>query len=113
MSKIQTISPIDGTLYYSGEQHNLNDIEKALKSARSAFQDWAGLPLAERKKFVSGLVDAIEKDKNEIALEITWQMGRPLGQSPWEINGFVDRARYMIGIADEAHPQHPAVGSKF
>lgn len=114
MSKIQTISPIDGSLYYSGEQHNLNDIEIALKSARSAFQDWAGLPLAERKKYVSGLVDAIEKDKNEIALEITWQMGRPLGQSPWEINGFVDRARYMIGIADEAlSPYKPAEKAGF
>ncbi|MDP2337161.1 MAG: aldehyde dehydrogenase family protein [Bacteroidota bacterium] len=102
MPNIQTISPIDGSLYFSGEQHRLSDIEKALKLARPAFQEWAGLPLTERIKYVSGFVDAIEKDKNEIALEITWQMGRPLSQSPWEINGFVERARYMISIAEEA-----------
>ncbi|MCK5814449.1 MAG: aldehyde dehydrogenase family protein, partial [Flavobacteriaceae bacterium] len=29
-------------------------------------------------------------------------MGRPVSQTPWEINGFVDRANYMIGIAEEA-----------
>ena len=29
-------------------------------------------------------------------------MGRPLSQSPGEISGFMERANYMIGIAEDS-----------
>ena len=38
--------------------------------------------------------------RDELAAEITWQMGRPIAQSPGEIRGFEERARYML----EARP---------
>lgn len=102
MSKVQTITPIDDSLYYSCEAHGLKGVDSAIALARPAFQEWSKLPLKSRLKSVSDFVDAIEKDKDEIANEITWQMGRPLSQTPWEINGFVERARYMMGIAETA-----------
>lgn len=102
MSKVQTITPIDGTLYYSCEQHSLKNVDAVIKSARLAFTDWTNLSLNERIAYVSDFVDAIENDKSEIAEEITWQMGRPLSQTPGEINGFAERARYMISIAKTA-----------
>ena len=40
---------------------------------------------------------------DELGTELTWQMGRPLAQSPFEIRrGFQERARYMIDIAADA-----------
>ncbi len=45
------------------------------------------------------MVDAADA----IATELTWQMGRPVAQSPFEIRrGFQERARYMIDIAGDA-----------
>jgi acyl-CoA reductase-like NAD-dependent aldehyde dehydrogenase len=39
----------------------------------------------------------------QLATELTWQMGRPLAQTPQEIRrGFDERARYMIDVADAA-----------
>ncbi|MDN5204680.1 aldehyde dehydrogenase family protein [Fulvivirgaceae bacterium BMA10] len=102
MSEVRTITPIDGSLYYSREQHGLKDVEKALALAHLAFEEWSNLDLKERITYVSAFVEAIEKDKDEIAKEITWQMGRPISQSPGEINGFTERARYMISIAADA-----------
>ena len=99
---INTISPIDGTIYFTAEEHGPKDIEQALHQAKSAFPLWSNLSITERAKFITAFVEAIVEDKNDIALEITWQMGRPLGQSPGEIKGFADRAHYMIGIAEEA-----------
>ena len=114
MSKIQTITPIDGSLYYSGEQHGLADIETAVSLAGPAFVEWSNLPLTKRINYVSGFVDAIENEKETIAEEITWQMGRPLSQSPGEINGFVERARYMMDIAEEfLNPYKPKEKSGF
>ena len=67
-----------------------------------AQQTWKRVPLKERAALVSRAVDAFVARKAELAQEITWQMGRPISQSPGEIGGFEDRARYMISIADQA-----------
>jgi acyl-CoA reductase-like NAD-dependent aldehyde dehydrogenase len=40
---------------------------------------------------------------DEIGMELTWQMGRPVSQSPMEIRrGFQERARYMSSVAPAA-----------
>ena len=40
---------------------------------------------------------------DQLATELTWQMGRPIAHSPLEIRrGFAERAAYMIGIATDA-----------
>ncbi len=100
-----TISPIDGSVYCSTQEHGSKDIKDALILAEKASPLWAHLSIAERAKYITAFVSAITADKDDIASEITWQMGRPLSQSPGEIMGFADRAKYMIGIAKEAlHP---------
>lgn len=98
----ETISPIDGSVYYKGDKHTLKDINKALGNANKAQKDWVSLTIKQRATFVKSWVDAIVANAPQIAEEITWQMGRPINQSPGELRGFKDRADYMIGIAEEA-----------
>src|SRR5690606_15993630 len=109
---INTISPIDGTIYYTAEEHGPKDIGQALDLAKSAFPLWSDLSIAERAKYMTRFVNAIVEEKNDIALEITWQMGRPVGQSPGEIKGFGDRAHYMIGVAEEALNDYKVVDAE-
>ncbi len=45
-------------------------------------------------------VDALVSKQTVISEEISWQMGRPIKYTPGEVNGFADRARYMIDIAE-------------
>lgn len=97
-----TISPIDGSVYRSTQEHSPKDIESTIALAHKAFPIWAALSVKERAEYVTSFVEAIVANKEDIAKEITWQMGRPLGQSPGEVDGFADRANYMIGIAEEA-----------
>ncbi|MCP3999307.1 MAG: aldehyde dehydrogenase family protein, partial [Gammaproteobacteria bacterium] len=58
--------------------------------------------VAERQAICSKAVDAFISHTQEICEELTWQMGRPISQSPGEVAGFEERARYMIEIADSA-----------
>ncbi len=97
-----TISPIDGSVYCSTKEHGPADIDTAIGLANRAYPIWTALSITERAEYVRAFVAAIVANKDEIAKEITWQMGRPFGQSPGEIVGFEDRANYMIGIAEEA-----------
>ncbi len=68
----------------------------------TAGQVWRAMTIGERQAILSRAVDFIAMDRKEIALELTWQMGRPVRQAGGEINGFEERARHMISIAPEA-----------
>ena len=63
---------------------------------------WCDVPVAERAEVCARAVDAVVAARDDIAGEITWQMGRPIRYSPAEVGGFEKRARHMIAIAPEA-----------
>ncbi|HWA43205.1 MAG TPA: aldehyde dehydrogenase family protein [Hypericibacter adhaerens] len=103
MGAIQkTITPIDDSLYIERPYAGGPEIEKALKAAKAAQRDWKHVPVAERQKYLTKAVDAFVARRDQIAEEITRQIGRPIGQSPGEVRGFEERARYMIAIAPRA-----------
>jgi acyl-CoA reductase-like NAD-dependent aldehyde dehydrogenase len=99
----QTISPIDGSTCAEFELASAADINAALERAARASQTWKSVSIAERAAICRRAVDRMVARADELALELTWQMGRPIVHSPFEIRrGFAERARYMIDIADEA-----------
>ena len=102
MTTIQCISPVDGSVYVERETASPEDVQRALDSALSAQKQWKDTPIAERQALCSKAVDTFLSHKDEISQELTWQMGRPISQSPSEVAGFEERARHMISIADTA-----------
>jgi acyl-CoA reductase-like NAD-dependent aldehyde dehydrogenase len=103
MPSIQiTISPVDGRVYVERPQATDEQVARALQAARAAQARWRHVPPAERVALVNRFIDAFVANREAIAEELTWQMGRPLAQSPGEVRGFEERARYMAGIAQEA-----------
>lgn len=103
MKELQkTISPVDGRVYVERELSTPASINAALDTAVRAQATWALVPLAERVTILSRAVDAFVAKGMDIATEITWQMGRPISQTPGEVRGFEERARYMLSIATDA-----------
>jgi acyl-CoA reductase-like NAD-dependent aldehyde dehydrogenase len=95
----KTISPIDGSVYVELELATAAVIDEALDRARSAQRAWRGTSIEDRAKILSRFCDEFESQRNDIATELTWQMGRPIRYSPSEVNGTLERARHMITIA--------------
>jgi len=102
MSTIQCISPVDGSVYVERQTASPEEIERVLNAAEAAQGSWKNTPVSERMALCSKAVDAFLAQREEIAEELTWQMGRPISQAPGEVAGFEERARYMIEIADSA-----------
>ncbi len=98
---LKTISPIDGSVYVERAFANTDDIQTTLENASKAQKAWKKTPLAERKAICTKAIDAFVAKKDEIANEITWQMGRPIGSAAGEVNGTEERARKMIDLADQ------------
>ena len=95
----RTISPVDGRVYVERPLASDAEIDRVLERARAAQAKWHHVPLAERAAVATRFVDAFVSRRQQIAEEISWQMGRPISQSPGEVRGFEERARYMIAIA--------------
>jgi acyl-CoA reductase-like NAD-dependent aldehyde dehydrogenase len=78
------------------------DIDRALDLARKAQRSWRSVPLCERARILNRFCDAFAAKCDEIATELTWQMGRPRRYAPSEVRGTLERARHMIAIASTA-----------
>lgn len=102
MSRMQTVSPIDGRVVVARDYASDDQLARAIAHAVVAQKDWRRLTLAERMTLIRAGVDNVLADAAELAQDITLQMGRPLSQTPGEIAGFGERARHMIGLAEEA-----------
>lgn len=102
MTTLKTISPVDNKVYYSKEASTDAQIKQAVSNAHNTQKKWRQTSLATRAKICKEIINYFNKKKDEIAKEITWQMGRPISQSAGEIAGFSERANYMIDIAPQA-----------
>ena len=99
--KFQTISPIDGSVYLERAYSSDIEVDNALTKAKHALVSWRKTSIDTRATLCHEFVDAFCKQKVDIAKEITRQMGRPIQYAGGEVDGFTDRARYMIDIAKE------------
>src|SRR4051812_41667283 len=98
----RTITPVDGSVYVERALASPDEVADALERARKAQAAWRRRPLDERARLMGGFVDAFLARRDDIAREITWQMGRPIRYAPGELRGFEERARHMIAVAPQA-----------
>ncbi|HKQ73853.1 MAG TPA: aldehyde dehydrogenase family protein [Blastocatellia bacterium] len=97
----QTITPIDGAIYVERKLASGEQIEGTLVSAVSAQQAWKRTPVAERVAVCKRMLEWLLERADQIGEELTWQIGRPLAYSPFEIRrGFQERVNYMVEIAE-------------
>eukprot|EP01134_Creolimax_fragrantissima_P008189 CFRG8189T1 len=99
--QVKIISPVDGSVYATRDYHTDTEICEAVDLASKAFKSWKHTPVRERVTLVERFVKHLQSNKDELALELTWQMGRPVSQAGGEINGVAERALYMALHAEE------------
>ncbi len=101
-NKQQTISPIDGSIYVERELADQIQIEHAVEQAVRAQQQWSQTSLSKRRSICVAMLAAFEKNADEIAQQLCWMMGRPIQYAKGEVAGMIERAQYMIDVAEEA-----------
>ncbi|KAI0791352.1 Aldehyde/histidinol dehydrogenase [Abortiporus biennis] len=73
-----------------------------IKQSKEAQKGWAKVPLKERIAIGRKFIDEFKRTADEVPLELTLQMGRPVSQVGGEVRGFLDRADYMLSIAESS-----------
>ena len=98
----EIISPVDGSVYAERPLVERTEALAALARGTSAQRDWRETSLAQRQQILSAAVDGLIAERDAVAEELAWQMGRPVSQGAAETDGFAERARYMIDLAPAA-----------
>ncbi|KAI3600396.1 aldehyde dehydrogenase [Moniliophthora roreri] len=97
-----TIIPHSQEPYVTRNYPSESELDAAIRNAQTAQKTWAKAPVEERIKIGRKFMDEFKGMSEEIPLELTMQMGRPISQCPGEVRGFLDRADYMLSIAQSS-----------
>ncbi|KAI3330891.1 aldehyde dehydrogenase [Ustulina deusta] len=98
---ITTVSPTTNEPILTRSGVSALDLEEIPKIATEAFKTWRETSLTDRTIIVKKALALLEKQKDQLAEEITVQMGRPIAYTGGEITTALKRADYMIKISEE------------
>ncbi|KAF3026775.1 mitochondrial aldehyde dehydrogenase [Neopestalotiopsis sp. 37M] len=101
---IETINPTNEEVICSVEAASAEDVDKAVKAARAAFnaESWGELPGTERGILMNKLADLIEADKEILATLETWDNGKPYSVAlNLDVAEVISTIRYYAGWADK------------
>lgn len=98
---LTTISPNTNEPIITRNGVSAEDIELLPKTATDAFKSWSKTSLADRQAIVKKALAWLSDNTDELALELTTQMGRPIAYTGKEVTTAVKRGEYLLKISDE------------
>ncbi|KAF6815000.1 aldehyde dehydrogenase [Colletotrichum musicola] len=98
---LSTISPTTNEAILTRNGISQADLDELPNTATKAFESWSKTPLADRQKIVKTALKLLLNQKDELANELTVQMGRPISYTAGEVATAVKRAEYLLKISDE------------
>ncbi len=98
---LTTISPSTNEPILTRTGVSALDLEVIPNTATDAFKSWRTTPLVDRQTVVRKALKNLADKEEELALELTVQMGRPIAYTAKEISTAVKRAEYLLKISDE------------
>lgn len=104
LQSITVDNPYTGDVYCEVPETTSKEAHEQLDTANAVQKEWQQVPLEERQELCRKWVEVLQDQTvaDQIAHDITGQMGKPLQQSFNEINGTIDRAQTMTKLAEEA-----------
>ena len=73
------------------------DVDRAVAAAKDAFPAWAGLPAAQRGAVLARAADAVDRRVEQIAQDMTLEMGKPIREARLEAARMAQILRFFAG----------------
>jgi betaine-aldehyde dehydrogenase len=93
-------NPATGAVYAQAPASGEEDVDRAMKAAENAFEDWGDSTPAERQKALLKIADALESRAEEFVQVESDNTGKPLGLTmSEEMPMALDQIRFFAGAA--------------
>ena len=98
---IDVHNPATGAVIARIPHSNAADVDRAMKSARAAFEsrEWGGLDIRARSRLVNRLADAFESNLDTLYRLETMNNGRPVNETRAQLARLPDFFRYFASMA--------------
>ena len=94
------VSPVTGQVFTQVASSTPEDIETALDAAHAAKAAWGNASLAERARVLNAIADAIDANREMLAVAESWENGKPVRETlAADIPLAADHFRYFAAAA--------------
>ncbi|MGB9941156.1 aldehyde dehydrogenase family protein [Methanosarcina sp.] len=100
---LDIINPATGELIDRVPRGTEDDAAIAVEAASSAFSGWASTSPQQRAGILYRAAGIVRQRKDELAVLLTREQGKPLAEAKNEIEGFANVLEYYCGLASSFH----------
>lgn len=100
-SSFVSINPSNNKVIWDGSSAAGEDVDRAVHSARGAFEEWSNLHLSDRQKYLVAFGDLLQVHKDKLAKVISDEIGKPHWEALIEVQSTINN----INISIEAYNQ--------
>ncbi|KOU53162.1 aldehyde dehydrogenase family protein [Streptomyces sp. WM6378] len=93
-------SPIDGTPIASPPRLDAPTARQAVRASLDQHRAWRHIPLPERKGRVSAILDALTEHREQLALLLVWEIGKPWRLAEADVDRAIDGVRWYVDNID-------------
>ncbi|MEZ5810080.1 MAG: aldehyde dehydrogenase family protein [Rhizobiaceae bacterium] len=103
--RIDVASPSDGLVFASIPASNADDVDRAVRAARRAFDEdaWGRMPAVERGRILTRLCEMVDREGEALAQLESRDTGKPIRQGIADVAAAKRYYEYYGGAADKIH----------
>jgi len=93
----ESTSPADGATIGSFEEASVEDVDRAVATAKAAFEEWRMVPAPKRGELLFRLAHLLEQEKPALTELMTHEMGKVRAEAGGDVQEAIDITYYMAG----------------
>ena len=101
--KMDSISPVDGSIIGSVTATTKEDYEKVIKSAMSAFKTFKTMPAPKRGEMVREFGNKLRELKEHLGMLVSYEMGKSYQEGLGEVQEMIDICDFAVGLSRQLH----------
>ncbi|MBT5402633.1 MAG: aldehyde dehydrogenase family protein, partial [Crocinitomicaceae bacterium] len=101
--KINSYSPVDGTLIGSVASATEAEYEACISKAQAAFKEWREVPAPLRGEVVRQLGEALREKKEALGKLVSYEMGKSYQEGLGEVQEMIDICDFAVGLSRQLH----------
>ncbi len=101
--KIDSISPVDGSVIGAVTSTTKDDYEKVMESAMSAFKIFKTMPAPKRGEMVRQFGNKLRELKEPLGMLVSYEMGKSFQEGLGEVQEMIDICDFAVGLSRQLH----------
>ncbi|HOI43999.1 MAG TPA: aldehyde dehydrogenase family protein, partial [Candidatus Aminicenantes bacterium] len=101
--RIQSVSPIDGSLLGQVSGAGEDEYERVLEAAAEAFLSWRAVPAPKRGEMIRALGDELRRHKDALGTLVSLEMGKIKAEGDGEVQEMIDICDFAVGLSRQLY----------